>query len=63
MMLKLCVHGYLHQLTSSRKLEREAGRNIELMWPTAATTIQQRSWSRASGSFRCAARLGLWMAV
>jgi transposase len=25
-MLKLYVYGYLHQLTSSRKLEREAGR-------------------------------------
>jgi transposase/quinol monooxygenase YgiN len=34
MMLKLYVYGYLHQLTSSRKLEREAGRNIELMWLT-----------------------------
>lgn len=31
-MLKLYVYGYVHQLTSSRKLEREAGRNIELMW-------------------------------
>ena len=30
--LKLYVYGYLHQLTSSRKLEREASRNIELMW-------------------------------
>lgn len=30
-MLKLYVYGYLHQLTSSRRLEREAGRNIELM--------------------------------
>ncbi|SMH40590.1 Transposase [Mesorhizobium australicum] len=33
-MLKLYVYGYLHQLTSSRKLKREAGRNIELMWLT-----------------------------
>ena len=33
-MLKLYVYGYLHQLTSSRKLEREAGRNIEVMWLT-----------------------------
>lgn len=31
-MLKLYVYGYLHQLASSRKLEREAGRNVELMW-------------------------------
>jgi transposase len=34
MMLKLYVYGYLHQLASSRKLEREAGRNVELMWLT-----------------------------
>jgi hypothetical protein len=33
-MLKLYVYGYLHQLTSSRTLEREAGRNIQLMWLT-----------------------------
>jgi transposase len=32
MMLKLYVYGYLHQVASSRKLEREAGRNVELMW-------------------------------
>ncbi|RYE50294.1 MAG: transposase, partial [Hyphomicrobiales bacterium] len=31
-MLKLYVYSYRHQLTSSRKLECEAGRNIELMW-------------------------------
>ncbi|MBJ7579504.1 transposase, partial [Devosia sp. MC532] len=31
-MLKLYIYGYLHQVTSSRKLEREADRNIELMW-------------------------------
>ncbi len=34
MMLKLYVYGYLHQLTSSRRLEREASRNVELMWLT-----------------------------
>src|SRR4051812_48797007 len=34
MMLKLYVYGYLNQLCSSRRLEREAGRNIELMWLT-----------------------------
>jgi transposase len=33
-MLKLYVYSYLPQLTSSRKLEREAGRNIDLMWLT-----------------------------
>ncbi|MCT7378062.1 IS1182 family transposase [Chelativorans salis] len=33
-MLKLYLHGYLNQVQSSRRLEREAGRNIELMWLT-----------------------------
>jgi transposase len=31
-MLKLYLYGYLNQVQSSRRLEREAGRNIELMW-------------------------------
>src|SRR5262245_54931493 len=33
-MLKLYLYGYLNQVPSSRRLEREAGRNIELMWLT-----------------------------
>lgn len=61
-MLKPYVYGYLHQLTSSRKLEREAGRNIELIWltgklvttsrrsPTSTVTMPARSRSRASAS-------------
>ncbi|AFL49768.1 transposase [Sinorhizobium fredii] len=31
-MLKLYLYGYLNQVQSSRRLEREAGRNVELMW-------------------------------
>lgn len=31
-MLKLYIYGYLNRVQSSRRLEREAGRNIELMW-------------------------------
>lgn len=31
-MLKLYVYGYLNQVQSSRRLEREAQRNVELMW-------------------------------
>ncbi len=34
MMLKLYVYGYLNQVQSSRRLEREAQRNVELMWLT-----------------------------
>ncbi len=32
MMLKLFVYGYLNQIRSSRRLERECGRNQELQW-------------------------------
>jgi len=33
-LLKLYIYGYLNQVQSSRRLEREAGRNIEVMWLT-----------------------------
>ena len=31
-LLKLYIYGYLNRVQSSRRLEREAGRNLELMW-------------------------------
>lgn len=31
-MLKLYIYGYLNQIPSSRKLEAETKRNLELMW-------------------------------
>jgi transposase len=31
-LLKLYLYGYLHQLRSSRRLEAECGRNLEVMW-------------------------------
>ncbi len=31
-MLKMYVFGYLNRIPSSRRLEREARRNVELMW-------------------------------
>lgn len=34
MLLKLYLYGYLNHIQSSRRLEREANRNIELMWLT-----------------------------
>jgi len=34
MLLKLYVYGYLNRVQSSRRLEREAGRNVEAMWLT-----------------------------
>ena len=30
--LKLYIYGYLNRIQSSRRLEREAGRNLEVMW-------------------------------
>ena len=33
-LLKLYVYGYLNRIQSSRRLEREAQRNVELMWLT-----------------------------
>ncbi|MCP4304385.1 MAG: IS1182 family transposase, partial [bacterium] len=32
--LKLYIYGYLNRVQSSRRLEREAGRNVEVMWLT-----------------------------
>ena len=34
MLLKLYLYGYLNRIQSSRRLEQEANRNIELMWLT-----------------------------
>ena len=31
-MLKLYVYGYLNRINTSRRLERECQRNVELMW-------------------------------
>ena len=34
MMLRLYIYGYLNRIQSSRRLERECGRNLELVWLT-----------------------------
>jgi transposase len=33
-LLKLYIYGYLNRIQSSRRLEREAGRNVEVLWLT-----------------------------
>ena len=38
MLLKLYLYGYLNRVQSSRRLEREAQRNVEVMWLTARLT-------------------------
>src|SRR3546814_14752563 len=37
-LLKLYIYGYLNRIQSSRRLEREAQRNIEVMWLTGRLT-------------------------
>src|SRR5271155_516951 len=57
-MLKVYLYGYLNRVQSSQRLEREAQRNVELMWltgrlsrrlPTSAGTMARRS-GRCVGS-------------
>ena len=33
-LLKIYIYGYLNRILSSRRLEREAQRNVELLWLT-----------------------------
>src|SRR5271169_4928609 len=37
-MLKIYVYGYINQIQSSRRLEREMARNVEMMWLTGRLT-------------------------
>jgi transposase len=41
-LLKIYLYGYLNRVQSSRRLEREAQRNIELMWLPTARPSQRR---------------------
>ena len=61
-LLKLYIYGYLNRVQSSRRLERESARNIEVMWligrlvpdirpsPTSERTTAPRSGKSAPGS-------------
>src|SRR5580658_3464818 len=68
-LLKLYIYGYLNRVQSSRRLEYEAGRNVEVMWltgrglypitrrlPTSARTMAVPSAKCARNLSRCAAR-------
>jgi transposase len=41
-LLKLYVYGYLNRVRSSRRLERESGRNVEVMWLTGRLVPDQK---------------------
>jgi transposase len=56
-LLKLYIYGYLNRVPSSRRLEREAGRNVEVMWllgrlapdhKTIADFRRTTAWRRAT---------------
>ena len=57
-MLKLYIYGYLNRVQSSRRLERECQRNVEVMWLTGCLApdfqddrrFLQRQWPRHSQS-------------
>jgi len=65
-LLKLYLYGYLNQVQSSRRLEREAGRNVECMGltgklartsrrsPISAATMARRCERCAASSWCCA---------
>lgn len=38
-MLKLYIYGYLNRIQSSRRLEKETHRNVELMWLLERLTL------------------------
>jgi transposase len=48
--LKIYIYGYINQIASSRRLEREAQRNVEMMWLLPSQHKQRarrRSWAIA----------------
>jgi transposase len=69
-LLKLYIYGYLNRVQSSRRLEREAGRNVEVMWlldrlaPDHKTIADfRRKWLGATQGM-CAPRfVELWLGV
>ncbi len=51
-LLKLFIYGYLNRIPSSRRLEREAGRNVEVMWLTGKLVPDHKTiaeFRRANG--------------
>ena len=56
-LLKIYLYGYLNRVQSSRRLEREAQRNVELMWLTVTwRRTSRRSRTSAGTTVRRSAR-------
>jgi len=45
-LLKLYIYGYLNRVQSSQRLEREAGRNVEVMWSARSRSQDNRGLSK-----------------
>src|SRR5262245_6215629 len=50
-LLKLYIYGYLNRVQSSRRLEREAGRNVEVIWLTRAGSRSQNDCRLPQGQW------------
>jgi len=49
-LLKLYIYGYLNRVQSSRRLERESGRNVEVMWLTGRLVPDHKTIADVHGS-------------
>ena len=55
-LLKLYIYGYLNRVQSSRRLEREAGRNVEVMWLTGRLAPDHKTIANFRKDNGCAIR-------
>src|ERR1700678_4063998 len=55
-LLKLYIYGYLNRVQSSRRLEREAGRNVEVMWLTRGLVPDHKTVADFRNDNGCAIR-------
>jgi transposase len=55
-LLKLYIYGYLNRVQSSRRLERETGRNVEVMWLTGRLTPDHKTIADFRKENGCAIR-------
>ena len=55
-LLKLYIYGYVNEIRSSRKLERETTRNVELMWLLRGLTPDHKTIARFRQRMRARCR-------